>query len=376
MAEGPRHAVPSRLDVVLDAVADAVTVHDASGRTVYVNDAAVRLLGASSREEVLDAETGQLAERFEITREDGAPVRPEDFPGRHAVAGEPAPPLLTRSVSRSTGRVYWLLTKATVVHEPDGRVLAVNVIEDVTEAKEAEQAQRIASDTLQRSLLPARLPEVPGWRCAGWYQAGSPDADVGGDFYDLFAAGDEHVALLGDVTGKGVEAAALTALARHTARTGALFDSRPSAVLALLDRILRDQPAPALVTVVCARLERSGMVTVSSGGHPLPLRAPAAGGAAPVGVHGLLLGAVPGAEWTECPIRMVPGDTLLLYSDGVTDTPGREERFGEQRLARLVADAPRPPAALLETVAGALHAFQVGATVDDRAMLAVQYAPE
>ena len=73
---------------------------------------------------------------------------------------------------------------------------------------------------------------------------------------------------------------------------------------------------------------------------------------------------------------MVPGDTLLLYSDGVTDTPGPDERFGEKRLAQLVADAPRPPAALLETVAGALHAFQVGATVDDRAMLAVQYAPE
>jgi PAS domain S-box-containing protein len=540
-------AVPNRLDLVLDAVADAVTVHDETGQTIYANDAAVRLLGAASREEVLAAAPGQLAERFIITREDGSPVRTEDLPGRHAVLGEPAPPLLTRSVHRTTGRVYWLLTKASVVREPDGRVLAVNIIEDVTEAKEGERRQRflaeagavlagsldyqetlervarlvvpeladwcaidvvdargglrrvalvhadperarfgrelnaryppdlaqptglgavlrsgepvvypeitdemiaasaqdaehlrlirgigmrsallvpmrvgerttgvislvtaesgrafdegdveffsrlavlaaaavenarqytertVASLTLQRSLLPERLPEVRGWRSACWYEAGSPGVEVGGDFYDVFPAGEGHVALLGDVTGKGVQAAALTSLARHTARAAALFDSDPVAILSLLNRVLRDHPAPAFLTVVCARLEPSGMVTVGVAGHPLPLRAPAAGGAMAIGRHGLLLGAVEEASWTDAPARLVPGDTLVFYTDGVTDTEGAEGRFGEERLARVVADAPRDPSAMLEALRSALREFHAGTVTDDRAVLALQY---
>jgi PAS domain S-box-containing protein len=550
VAGDPRHAVPSRLDLVLDAVADAVTVHDESGQTIYANDAAVRLLGASSREEVLAAAPGQLAERFIITREDGTPVRTEDLPGRHAVVGEEAPPLLTRSVERATGHVYWLLTKATVVREPDGRVLAVNVIEDVTEAKDGERRQRFlaqagavlagsldyqetlervahlvvpqladwcaidvvtergglrrvalvhadperarlgrelneryppdldeatglgavlrsgepvvferitdemlaagaqddehlrlvrgigmrsallvpmrvgaqvtgvislvtaesgrafgtddvaffmqlavlaaaavenarqyterttASLTLQRSLLPESLPDMPGWRTACWYEPGLPGVEVGGDFYDIFPAGEAYMAVLGDVTGKGVQAAALTALARHTARAASLFDSHPVAVLTLLNRVLRDHPAPAFLTAVCARLENGGLVTVAVAGHPLPLRAPAAGGAMPIGRHGLLLGASEDPGWTEAPVRLVPGDTLLFYTDGVTDTEGAAGRFGEERLARLVADAPRDPGELLETLKSALRDFQAGVVADDRAVLALQYVGE
>ena len=100
MSEAP--TVPTRLDAILDALAEAVTVQDAEGRTVYANDAAVRLLGASSREEILAASPGDLAARFIITGEDGAPVGTEDFPGRHVVTGEPAPPLLTRAASCAT----------------------------------------------------------------------------------------------------------------------------------------------------------------------------------------------------------------------------------------------------------------------------------
>ena len=170
-------AMRARLDAILGALAEAVTVHDERGKTIYANDAAVRLLGASSREEVLTARPGELAERFTITTEDGRPVAVEDLPGRQAVAGEPAPPLLTRSVAKGTGRVYWLLTKASVVREPEGRLLAVNVIEDVTEAKEGELRQRFLAEagamlaasldyqeTLERV---ARLvvPELADW-CA------------------------------------------------------------------------------------------------------------------------------------------------------------------------------------------------------------------
>jgi sigma-B regulation protein RsbU (phosphoserine phosphatase) len=170
-----------------------------------------------------------------------------------------------------------------------------------------------------------------------------------------------------------VQAAALTSLARYTARTAALFDQRPSAVLHLLNRVLRDQASPAFVTMGCARLDPGGLVTVASAGHPLPFRAPAAGGAMAVGAHGILLGATDDAAWGEHFTRLVPGDTLLFYTDGVTDTTGEDGRFGEARLAELVADAPREPELLVGAINAALTAFQGPDVVDDRAMLAVQY---
>jgi PAS domain S-box-containing protein len=133
-----------RLERILGALAEAVTVHDERGKMVYANAAAVTLLGAESIEELMAAEPGELAARFIITREDGTPVREADLPGQRLLAGEAAPQLLTRSIERKTGREYWLLTKATRLD--DGGTLAVNIIEDVTEAKTAERRERFLSD--------------------------------------------------------------------------------------------------------------------------------------------------------------------------------------------------------------------------------------
>src|SRR3954470_15729227 len=142
-------ATGRRLDAILGSLAEAVTVHDEGGKTVYANDAAVKLLGASSLDEILAAEPGDLARRFVITAEDGTPVATGDFPGRKVVGGGPGEPMVTRSVLRATGESYWLLTKATVVNDEHGRPLAVNVIEDVTEAKEAELRQRFLAQATQ-----------------------------------------------------------------------------------------------------------------------------------------------------------------------------------------------------------------------------------
>jgi PAS domain S-box-containing protein len=133
-----------RFERILGALAEAVTVHDERGKVVYANEAAARLLGAASVDEVLAAEPGELAGRFIITREDGSPVVEADLPGRRLLAGEEHPTLLTRSVERSSGRVYWLLTKATQLD--DGGRLAVNIIEDVTEEKNAERRQRFLAE--------------------------------------------------------------------------------------------------------------------------------------------------------------------------------------------------------------------------------------
>jgi len=133
-----------RLERILGVLAEAVTVHDKQGKLVYANAAAAELLGAASVEELLAAEPGELAARFVITREDGTPVLERDLPGQRLLAGEESPTLLTRSVVRATGRVYWLLTKATALD--DAGTFAVNIIEDVTEAKTAERRQRFLAD--------------------------------------------------------------------------------------------------------------------------------------------------------------------------------------------------------------------------------------
>jgi anti-sigma regulatory factor (Ser/Thr protein kinase)/PAS domain-containing protein len=122
-----------RLERVLDALSEAVTVSDAQGRVVYANAAAVTLLGAGSVDEVLASSTEALMDRFHVTREDGSPVGQEDLPGRRVIRGQPAEPLLTRSVDRTTGRERWLLTKATLLD--DEGPLSVNIIEDVTELR-------------------------------------------------------------------------------------------------------------------------------------------------------------------------------------------------------------------------------------------------
>jgi PAS domain S-box-containing protein len=165
----------SRLEHILDALAEAVTVHDERGKLVYANAAAATLLGAASVDELLAAEPGELAARFIITREDGTPVQEADLPGRRLLAGEEAPSLLTRSVERSSGREYWLLTKATRLD--DGGTLAVNIIEDVTEAKTAERRHRFLAEAAEvlvstldyertlRHVATLVVPSVADW-CA------------------------------------------------------------------------------------------------------------------------------------------------------------------------------------------------------------------
>jgi serine phosphatase RsbU (regulator of sigma subunit) len=238
----------------------------------------------------------------------------------------------------------------------------------------AEQVR--VAQTLQRSLLPERLPEVPGWRAGASYAAGDERAEVGGDFYDVVPTAGGHLIVLGDVTGKGVEAAALTALVRHSAQMAARFDRRPSALLAVVNEVLREQPRLAPVSVVCAlveRGERSPCVTIASAGHPLPLLKRAGEPPREVGRHDVLLGVVDQRAFAEETIEVEVGDALLFYTDGVLDAPGQDERFGEERLLAAVAAAPADPPALLHTIEGALRSFATGAGPDDRAMLALRY---
>ena len=187
------------------------------------------------------------------------------------------------------------------------------------------------AEALQRNLLPT-VENPPGLDLALTYVSSAEGAEVGGDFFDLFALDDgDWLAAIGDVCGKGIEAAALMGIARHTLRAVALPDRSPDRILAALNRALVAQyEDQRFCTVCCARIrigDRGMTAEVTSGGHPLPVILRRDGRVEHAGLHGALLGVFPDPELACTTVRLEPGDLLVLYTDGI-EQPGAtaEER--------------------------------------------------
>jgi serine phosphatase RsbU (regulator of sigma subunit)/PAS domain-containing protein len=230
--------------------------------------------------------------------------------------------------------------------------------------------------TLQRGLRPPVLREMPGFALATLYRAAGELNDVGGDFYDAFTTEHGWMLVIGDVAGQGAEAAALTALTRYTLRSAGQLTGDPVLAVRQLNATLRDLPKLSLCTAVCALVrERNPGVTtmtLANCGHPrgLLLRD---GDLAEVGDPGPMAGAFDDGEWSGASVELYPGDTLVLYTDGVLDTVGAEDRFGEARLHAALRTAPSPePQALVDHLAAALEAFQHGGQRDDTAIVALR----
>jgi serine phosphatase RsbU (regulator of sigma subunit) len=193
--------------------------------------------------------------------------------------------------------------------------------------------------TLQRSLLPPALPDIDGMDVAARYLAAGRGNEVGGDFYDCFATGrGEWAVVIGDVCGKGAEAAAVTALARYTIRASVLHDRRPAAILRELNEaILRHggdfRFCTALYLSVTPCVDGGADVRLAVGGHPLPLLVRADGTVTPVGRTGTLLGVLAEPVLHESPAHLERGDALVLYTDGVIEASPLDDAFGPERLA-------------------------------------------
>jgi PAS domain S-box-containing protein len=235
-------------------------------------------------------------------------------------------------------------------------------------------ARREIAETLQRSLLPDEVPVIRGWEVATMYRpaSASDEVEVGGDFYDFVPTETGWLVLLGDVTGRGVEAAAMTSLVRHGARFLAKHEDGPAAILTRLDEALRERSGLSLCSALCIRLA-AGRVIMSSAGHPPPLVIRDDGRIRELGSSGPLLGGWEGSSWEDREVALTPRETLIMYTDGVTDTPGPDGRFGPERLRRfLTENAARPPAALLTGLEAALDAFQVAGQADDTGAVALR----
>ena len=251
----------------------------------------------------------------------------------------------------------------------------------ISNARMHEERAQIAA-TLQASLLPPRLPDVPGLAIASRFRASGEAYEVGGDFFDLFATGrGEWTLVIGDVSGKGPTAAAVTALARYTVREATAHEEAPSAVLARLNEALLahqreggEHLCTALVAMLCP--SAAGMrVVLSTGGHPLPLRLERDGRVAPVGQTGMLLGVVCDPDLYDAEVELGVGDSLLVYTDGVTETPIGSGILGDHGLAELLAGCVDLDAeGLLERIEQTVLELQAGEPRDDVAMIALRVA--
>lgn len=537
---------------ILDVLGEAITIRDRADHITYANRAALDHMGFGSLAEMQARPPVSIMQDYIVEREDGQPLTMDDIPSVRLLRGEPAEPLLMRTVNRHTGALSWNLLKASPLRDEAGDIVATaTIIENVTAVKTSEQrsvflaeagqllgssidypqtlrnvawaavpqmadwcavdlvdaeghreqvvaahrdpaklalaerlreyqpeeldpdqglgmvmrtgesqllaeitdemlepaarddehlrllrevglrsalivplrtatrtfgamtlvnsesgrrfteedlrfAEQLAdraavavenarlyqarsrtAATLQRSLLPDTVPQISGWEVAALYRpAGAdPELEVGGDFYDFVETPDGWLVVIGDVTGKGVEAATLTSLLRHGASFIGQSDARPAEILKRLDMALKQRSVLSLCTTLCIRLTPEHVV-FSSAGHPMPMLVGPDGSVREIGEPGRLLGLANPYEWQDQTFAIQAGETLVLYTDGVTDTRGEQERFGDARLRELLtAAATRSPIELLASLDTALASFQVGVQADDTAVLAMRLEP-
>ena len=368
----------ARKAAIVEGALDCVIGMDGDGRIVEFNRAAEQTFG-HDRADVL----GELL---------GDVLVPASMRERHRLG-------LTKYLTTGDGPILGRRIEVNALHR-DGHEFPVELtvtriadtepalftgyLRDLSEAKRASAAlatshERLAhiARTLQTSLLPPELPEIDGFEIAAAYHAMGDGFEVGGDFYDVFQLSDDQWALtLGDVCGKGSEAAAITALTRYTIRAAAMRQGDPRDVLETVHEAIRREETTRFCTAAYADLvPSSGRVRLVLGGHPNPFVVRADGRVEPMGTHGHLLGSFPTWSGTTEAFDLAPGDLLLLFSDGVTEARRGDELFGDDRLAATLLQSHGHEAAdVIRSIEQAVLGF-AGALGDDVAMLAVRRCP-
>jgi PAS domain S-box-containing protein len=238
---------------------------------------------------------------------------------------------------------------------------------------------------LQKSLIPPTLPHIPGVQLSAHYRSGTVGVDIGGDYYDVFRTAPERWwVVLGDVCGKGPDAAALAGVVRYSLRAIATETTEPAAVLARLNEVLlAEEWSPRFTTLVLATFEQPQqaddagsddevplVLRLVSGGHPPAIVRRADGSVAVLDTPGTLIGLLPTLELTTVEVELRRGDTLLLYTDGATEARlATGEEIGQSRLTRLLADEGSDPTDLSSRIAQHL-VHRAGAGLrDDLALL-------
>lgn len=289
------------------------------------------------------------------------------------------------------GRRLPTLVNAVLDRDADGRPIGVRtVIFDATErreyerelvrarhrAEESEARANLLARTLQQTLIPPAPPVIPGLEVAARFRPAGDGTEVGGDFYDVFQIADgTWVVVVGDVCGKGAEAAVVTALARYTIRAAAIRLHSPVEILEMLNEVLQRSDTNRFCTVALLRFTQDAAewrCTATSAGHPLPIihhrgHAPTA-----LGNNGTLLGVFAEVALREDEVLLGAGDSIVVYTDGVTEARSGGKFFGEASLHASIEARQGSAESLADGILADVMAYQGDDSHDDIAIVAVR----
>jgi len=238
------------------------------------------------------------------------------------------------------------------------------------DAREVARTSAELAATLQESLLPAELPEVPGLSVAAKWLPGRGGTMVSGDFYDVFPLPSARWGVVvGDVVGHGARAATLAALAGYTVRTLAVQQASPRRVLSGLNETVLNRGEPErFLSAIYLTLKQAGDeldIRLARGGHPPAMLRRADGTVELINVPGSLLGCTTEPDLKDIRLRLTPGDLLLLYSDGITEARQGTVEFSEPRLVTLLADTDPVAQLVVDAIVSAVLAHTGGELADD-----------
>jgi PAS domain S-box-containing protein len=365
-AEAARLEAQENFRIAFDHAPIGMALIDLEGRYLAVNPAFCRTFGRDA-DELLEMRF------FDVTH-------PEDRAGSQALmramlSGKRDSARVERRYLRGDGSVLWGEASVALIRGADGEPrLFVSQIRDLTERRRYEREHELAV-TLQRSLLPSRLPTVANASVAVRYRPGAPGVEVGGDWYDVVSLPTGEVGIaVGDVAGRGVPAAAVMGQLRTALRVFALSSPSPARVVASLNDFMRALDEPDMATLVYVVLDpETGALRYTSAGHPPALVVSADGRVRRLeGSRSVPIGVANG-RYDEATDRLEPGETLVAYTDGLVEEPGRPLDAGLERLEGAIAGAGGE---VDDFCAGVLDATLAGTSAhDDVALLALRFEP-
>ena len=382
-AEAERHN--AQLESFIASIADGVTMLDTDGNSVFMNDAGKQILGIPQGESFGDA--------IEYTRYslDGDPIISKQTASYRALQGETVKDVRYKIIN-PWGKESVVDVSASPIRDAQGRIIgATNVFRDISERVEFEQhkqelyeREHHIADILQQALIPTNIPDqILGCKFSACYAPALREAEIGGDFYDVFELDDDKIGILiGDVAGKGLFAAIRVAAARYAIRSYAYLDSSPALVLSLANDALciGEGEATHMLTAFFAVLDvHKGLITYSSGGHEPPFVRDINGKLEELdGAGGCALGMLAGYTFTEATRKMNAGDVVVMLTDGITEarTTG-PVFFDKEGVAEFLTE--NPDASPDEVAAGLLEAAKAhagGDLQDDAAIIVFEIGSE
>lgn len=371
----------AELHSFMASMADGVSLTDAQGKVLWMNDAGRAIFGVPPEEKF-----EQWMSRYQRLKLDGEPLPVEESVVYRALSGESIRDFRYRVIS-PLGKEVVVGVSISPVKDPGGNVIGTaSVIRDVTENADVErqkdelyEREHRISKALQSSLVPETICDMPGYEIAVKYEARLHEAEVGGDFYDVFELGDgKYGILIGDVEGKGLSAAMRVGAVRHTIRGYAYLDPRPSRVMVRTNKALcRDlSEENSMVTALFAVIDtRIGALTYANAGHEPPFVLTAGGAVEELNGGGPVLGIDESALYVELSRSIQPGEVVVLLTDGITEARcNGSELFGVEGVMDCIersgdADSPEQIAtAILESA----KAYGGGALSDDAAIVVLR----